>query len=86
MERADWLDGRVDEADARFLMMTAITHHKFSAPIWGAREVAKLQAELADITRRAAEVVREHQGSAKAVKKKQQPKLQFRGVFGAPAW
>jgi hypothetical protein len=87
MERADWLDGRVDEADARFLMTTAITHHKFSAPIWGAREVAKLQAELADIARRAAEVVREHQGgSAKPTKKKPQPKLQFRGVFGAPAW
>ncbi|HEX3966261.1 MAG TPA: hypothetical protein VHZ03_58060 [Trebonia sp.] len=47
MERADWLDGRVDPADARFLMATAITHHRFSSPIWGTREVRKLQAELA---------------------------------------
>jgi hypothetical protein len=51
MERADWLDGHVNPADARFLMATAITHHRFSSPIWGAREVRKLQAELAEITK-----------------------------------
>ncbi len=86
MERADWLDGRVDPADARFLMVTAITHHRFSAPIWGAREVRKLQAELAEIARRATEILHEQQAGGKARKKpKQQPRLQFRGVFGAPA-
>jgi hypothetical protein len=87
MERADWLDERVDPADARFLMVTAITHHKFSAPIWGAREVRKLQAELAEIARRATEVVHEHQATGKKAKKKAQPKPStgFRGVFGAPA-
>lgn len=85
MERADWLDGRVDPADARFLMVTAITHHRFSAPIWGAREVRKLQAELAEIAKHAAEILHEHQAGAKTIKKPQ-PKPQFRGVFGAPAW
>jgi hypothetical protein len=80
MERADWLEGRVDPSDARFLMATAITHHRFSAPIWGAREVRKLQAELAEIGRRSAEILREHQADGKL-----RPRPQFRGVFGAPA-
>jgi hypothetical protein len=85
MERADWLDGRVNSADARFLMVTAITHHRFSSPIWGTREVRKLQAELAEITKRAAEIMHEHQATAKPAKQpRQAPK--FRGVFGAPAW
>lgn len=84
MERADWLDGRVDPADARFLMVTAITHHKFSAPIWGPREVRKLQAEIAEIARRATEILHEHQAAAKPAKKPR-PRPQFRGVFGAPA-
>jgi hypothetical protein len=86
MERADWLEERVDSADARFLMVTAITHHRFSSPIWGAREVRKLQAELAEIARHAAEVLHEHQGGAKAAKKAQRPRPRYRGVFGAPAW
>jgi len=84
MERADWLDERVDPADARFLMATAITHHRFSAPIWGAREVRKLQAELAEIAKRASEVLHEQKAATKTVKK-QRPAPQFRGVFGAPA-
>src|ERR1700728_3330137 len=66
MERADWLDERVDPADARFLMVTAITHHRFNSPIWGSREVRKLQAELDEITKRAAEILHEHQASIKA--------------------
>ena len=61
MERADWLEERVDSADARFLMVTAITHHRFSSPIWGAREVRKLQAELAEIAKHASEITKEHQ-------------------------
>jgi hypothetical protein len=84
MERADWLEGGVKPSDARFLMVTAITHHRFSAPIWGGREVRKLQAELAEITKRAAEILREHQATAKPAKKKK-PRPQYRGVFGAPA-
>jgi hypothetical protein len=87
MERADWLDGRVKEADARFLMVTAITHHRFSAPIWGAREVRKLQAELAEIARHAAVVLHEHQAAtSKGGKKAPRPRPRYRGVFGAPAW
>ena len=49
MERTDWLDDGLDPADARFLMVTAITHHQFSSPIWGEHEVRKLHAELAEL-------------------------------------
>jgi hypothetical protein len=49
LERTDWLDSAFDSAQARFLMVTAITHHRFSSPIWGEYEVRKLYAELADI-------------------------------------
>jgi hypothetical protein len=88
MERADWLEERVDSADARFLMVTAITHHRFSSPIWGAREVRKLQTELAEIARHASEVMKEHQaaGKGKKAKKAPRPRPKYRGVFGAPAW
>jgi len=85
MERADWLEGGVKPGDARFLMVTAITHHRFNAPIWGAREVRKLQAELAEITKRAGEILHEHQAASKPAKKPR-PRPQYRGVFGAPAW
>jgi hypothetical protein len=81
MERADWLDGGIDSADARFLMVTAITHHRFSAPIWGVREVRKLHAELSEIAKRATEILHEHQ----ATKPVNRPRPKFRGVFGAPA-
>lgn len=60
MERTDWLDGRLDPTEARFLMLTAITHHQFSSPIWGEHEVRKLNAELAEIDRLAARAVDEH--------------------------
>ena len=49
MERADWLDAGFGPAEARFLMVTAITHHRFSSRLWGEREVLKLYAELASI-------------------------------------
>ncbi|TCN41666.1 hypothetical protein EV644_10448 [Kribbella orskensis] len=49
MERADWLDGAFTSTEARFLMVTAITHHQISSPNWGEREVLKLHAELAEI-------------------------------------
>jgi hypothetical protein len=51
MERTDWLDEGLTSADARFLMVTAITHHKFSSPAWGEHEVRKLHAELAELDR-----------------------------------
>jgi hypothetical protein len=49
MERTDWLDEGLSPTDARFLMLTAITHHKFSSPPWGEHEVRKLHAELAEL-------------------------------------
>jgi len=68
-------------------MVTAITHHRFSSPIWGAREVRKLHAELAEIARHAAEIMHEHQATVKPAKgKRQRPRPKYRGVFGAPAW
>ena len=91
MERADWLDERVNSADARFLMVTAITHHRFSSPIWGAREVRKLQAELAEITKHAAEILRENQRAAKTAGWRA-PSPQWHGVMaalhlqGKPQW
>ena len=49
MERTDWLDQGYDSAEARFLMLTAITHHRFDSPIWGQGEVHKLHLELTEI-------------------------------------
>jgi hypothetical protein len=57
MERADWLEAGFDSAQARFLMITAITHHRFSSPAWGENEVRKLHAELTEIDVSAAQVV-----------------------------
>ena len=37
-------------------MVTAITHHRFSSPLWGEDEVRKLQAELAEIASAAAQL------------------------------
>jgi hypothetical protein len=60
MERTDWLDQRLDPADARFLMLTAITHHRFTSPIWGEQEVRKLHAELAELDVLATQAVGDH--------------------------
>ena len=49
MEQTDWLDAGFDSSQARFLMVTAITHHRFRSRIWGEREVRKLHTELAEI-------------------------------------
>lgn len=49
MERTDWLDQGYDSTAARFLMLTAITHHRFDSPIWGQDEVRKLHLELTEI-------------------------------------
>jgi hypothetical protein len=53
MERTDWLDKGFDASDARFLMVTAISHHRFRSPIWGEEEIRKLSAELVEIDRAA---------------------------------
>jgi hypothetical protein len=66
MERADWLDGGLDSAAARFLMMTAITHHEFSSPSWGEHEVRKLHAELAELDRLAAQAVMTTPGAVRS--------------------
>jgi hypothetical protein len=58
MERTEWLS--LTSADARFLMLTAITHHTFSSPTWGENEVRKLHAELAELDRLAAQAVADH--------------------------
>ena len=49
MERTDWLDQGYDSAEARFLMLTAITHHRFDSPIWGQDEVRRLHLELTEV-------------------------------------
>jgi hypothetical protein len=56
MERTDWVDEGLDAAQAQFLMMTAITHHRCSSPLWGKVEVRKLHAELAEIDLAVAQV------------------------------
>lgn len=48
-ERTDWLDKGFDADDGRFLMLTAITHHRFHSAAWTPEDVAKLAAELREI-------------------------------------
>lgn len=60
MEQPDWLHRGLDPAEARFLMLTAITHHRFSSPNWGESEVRKLDAELAEIDQVASQAIIEH--------------------------
>lgn len=60
MELISWQDAGLGPADARFLMLTAITHHRFSSPIWGKHEIRKLNAELAELEARATQVVTDH--------------------------
>jgi hypothetical protein len=63
MEHTDWINEGLDSASARFLMVTAITHHRFSSPTWDEHEVRKLHAELAEIDALAARAVVDHRGS-----------------------
>ena len=65
MERADWLEAGYDSAQARFLMMTAITHHRFSSPTWGGDEIRRLHAELREIDHSAAQVLAARPGFAR---------------------
>jgi hypothetical protein len=57
VERTDWLDKGFDASDARFLMVTAISHHRFRSPIWGEEEIRKLNAELVEIDRAAEQAI-----------------------------
>ena len=57
MEYTDGLNKGLNPADARFLMLTAITHHRFSSPIWGRQQ---LPPELAYIDRLASQAVVDH--------------------------
>jgi hypothetical protein len=57
MEHTDWILQGFDSDQAQFLMVTAITHHRFSSPIWGEHEVRKLHGELAEIEVAAARIV-----------------------------
>ena len=62
MEQTDWIYQGFDADQARFLMVTAITHHRFSSPIWGEHEVRKLHRELAEIQVSAARVTAPRRG------------------------
>jgi hypothetical protein len=75
MELTDWIDEGLDPARARFLMVTAITHHQFSSPIWGEHEVRKLHDELAEIDLLGSRAVVEHNEPRRSVRS--------RGIFGA---
>jgi hypothetical protein len=66
VERTDWMDAGLDPAAARFLMVTAITHHRFSSPVWDEHEVRKLHAELAEIDALAALAVADHDAGKSA--------------------
>ena len=76
MERTDWLDDGLNSEDARFLMLTAITHHQFSSPNWGEHEVRKLHDELAEIDLRASQAAVEHAELPSAERRT--------GLFGTP--
>jgi hypothetical protein len=52
MERADWLEGGFDSAQAQFPMGTAITHHRFSSLAWGEPEIRRLHTELPGLCER----------------------------------
>ena len=60
MERTDWLDQAYDSGEARFLMLTAITHHRFDSPVWGQDEVRKLHLELTEIDMLTTQAAVEH--------------------------
>jgi hypothetical protein len=60
MEHTDWLDKGMNAEEARFLMLTAITHHGFRSSAWGEDAVRKLHAELAELDTLAAQAAHDH--------------------------
>ena len=68
MECSDWINAGLDSASARFLMVTAITHHRFSSPVWDEHEIRKLHAELAEIDALASRAITDHD-AAKSVRR-----------------
>jgi len=66
MEHTDWMNAGLDSAGARFLMLTAITHHRFSSPAWGEHEVRKLHDELAEFDALATRTVSDHRAARDA--------------------
>ena len=65
MEYTDWINEGLDATDARFLMVTAITHHQVSSPNWGEYEVRKLYVEIDALAIRA---VVDHRASRPALR------------------
>jgi hypothetical protein len=49
MERADWLEGGLGSAQARFLMARTIANHAFGSPAPGECELRRLFDELMEI-------------------------------------
>jgi hypothetical protein len=74
MERTDWLDQGYDSTAARFLMLTAITHHLFDSPAWGQDEVRKLHLELTEIDMLTTQAAVEH-ASGRARRRLERPFL-----------
>jgi hypothetical protein len=65
MERTDWLDEGINGSQARFLMLTAITHHNFGSPAWGEGQVRQLYAELTAIDAAASQVIQADRSSSR---------------------
>ncbi len=63
MERTDWLDEGFTAEEARFLMATAITHHRFRSPLWDETEIRKLARELSEIDEQCRRAIDERQAS-----------------------
>ncbi len=66
MERTDWITRGYSPSQARFLMATEITHHRFHSELWGEQGVQDLLDELLEIDRTAIKVVREYLENAVA--------------------
>jgi hypothetical protein len=86
MERTDWLDQDFDSSEARFLMLTAITHHRFNSPIWDEHEIFKLHVELTEIDVLTTQAAVDHvadQPERPPVRRARSPFLQaFRQILG----
>jgi CheY-like chemotaxis protein len=84
MERTDWIDQGYDSAAARFLMLTAITHHQFDSPIWGQDEVRKLHLELTEIDLLTTQAAVEH-AAGRARRRLERALLERARIVAVPA-